>query len=82
MQYNLHKIKAIPALFLVLFCTISTGLYSQTYTTINNGDWTDVTNVWSTNGTTACSCSPPFIINGNKIIIEDSINMDVDIDVN
>lgn len=46
------------------------SFYSQagpgtTYTAINTGTYANTTNVWSTNGTTACGCTPGATL-GNK----------------
>jgi len=47
---------------------------SLTYYTINNGDWNNTTNVWSTNGTTASFCAPGFNWDTDTVVIRNDIN--------
>lgn len=72
------RILCLSLLSLFIF-TLSNSGYSQNYTTINDGDWTNTSNVWSTNGTTACGCSPSSTINGFNVTVNHDIIMDVDI---
>ena len=58
----------------MLFLTVSTG-WSLTYTTINDGDWNNKLDVWSTNGLTSCGCSPSYSLNGDTIVIQNYINL-------
>ncbi len=57
-----------------LFLTVSIG-WSTTYTTINDGDWNNKTNVWSTNGLTSCGCSPTNNLNGDSVVVRNYINL-------
>ncbi|MCH8330173.1 MAG: hypothetical protein IH946_02155, partial [Bacteroidetes bacterium] len=51
-------------------CTV---LNATTYTTLKSGNWSDVVDVWSTNGSTACSCSPGSGPNGDTMNINHNI---------
>lgn len=58
----------------LIVCAIGFKSFALTYTSINDGNYNDITNVWSTNGSTPCNCSPNAIINNDTVIIQNSIN--------
>lgn len=57
----------------ILVCVVGLKGLALTYTTINDGNWNDITSVWSTNGTTPCNCSPNSIINNDTIIVQNTV---------
>lgn len=67
------------AIIFIYSTAFLSNLSAQTFTTINDGDWTNSTNVWSTDGLTPCGCSPSPDINGFDVVIRHDINMNVDI---
>ena len=71
MKSSIYKlVLGIFALFLVSFSS-----YAVTYNTLNNGNWNDVVNVWSTDGVTPCGCTPGATSAGNDIIINHAITL-------
>jgi hypothetical protein len=66
------------ALTTFLFCS---NAFSITYTTINNGNWNNATNVWSLNGVAPCNCFPNPTINGETIIVKHNINNTADLTI-
>ena len=54
------------------------SLASQTYTTIGSGNWTNSSNIWSTDGITNCNCTPSTTVN-STIIINHNINLNTDL---
>lgn len=48
--------------------------FGITFTTINDGDWSNTSNVWSTNGTTACNCYPGVNTSADSIIIQNNLS--------
>ncbi|MBL4863219.1 MAG: T9SS type A sorting domain-containing protein [Crocinitomicaceae bacterium] len=59
----------------VLTCCCCTSL-AITYTTLADGAWSDELTVWSTDGSTACECTPGEVFDGDDIIINHAITMD------
>ena len=49
---------------------------SLTYYTINDGNWSNTTDVWSTDGTNPCYCAPSFTLNSDTVIIRNNIGYD------
>ena len=72
-----------PQLCITLYLILSIQFLALglSYYTINNGDWNNTTNVWSTNSATACSCSPSSSIDGFSVIIRHTITMTSDIHI-
>jgi hypothetical protein len=58
---------------LVFGVLLSFSGFAVTYTTINDGNWNNNTSVWSKNGSTPCGCSPNTTINGDSVIIQNTI---------
>jgi hypothetical protein len=56
--------------------------FSAVYTTINNGNWNNTTNVWSLNGVSNCNCAPNPNINGDTVIIQNNINLTGHLNIN
>jgi hypothetical protein len=52
-----------------------------TYTSLRNGNWTNSTNVWSTNGSTACACNPGTTVDNRNVVINHAINMNADLTI-
>jgi hypothetical protein len=48
--------------------------FAITFTTINDGDWNDNTNVWSINGISPCNCSPGANVSADTIIIQNNLS--------
>jgi len=63
---------------LLLICCYSTS-FATTYTTLRDGAWGDETNVWSTNGTTACACTPGGAFEGDDIVINHDITFSINL---
>lgn len=62
------------AALLGFFITLSA--HATTYTSINPGAWSDVTNVWSTNGgASPCGCNPGVASSGDVIIVNHAITV-------
>ncbi len=60
-------------LVISFLCTYAFNGNALTYTTLTNGIWSDVTNVWSTNGVTPCGCTPGATSAGNDIVVNHQI---------
>jgi len=78
---RLNKVIVMKALLLLAFIIVPCALFATeytTYTTLASGTWTNSTNVWSTDGTTACLCSPGGSVDGDTI----NINHDIELDHN
>lgn len=60
---------------LLLLGVSSTFSFATTYYSIQEGSWSD-NSVWSTDGTTPCSCSPSNVLNGDTVIINHAIVQD------
>ena len=71
----MHLSNSIKGFILVLLLTLCSDYsISQTYITINSGNWNDVTNVWSTDGgLTPCGCNPGAVSGGSDISIQHQI---------
>lgn len=67
------------AVLLVLFTARHS--ISQTYTTLTDGNWSNVTNVWSLDGVTPCGCMPPNPTAGVDIYIDHNLNLGMDLDI-
>lgn len=59
----------------VLMIFLSSALNAATYTTLNNGAWDDVTNVWSLDGVTPCGCTPGANTLGNDVIVNHNLTV-------
>lgn len=63
--------------YLISFFSIvllSVNAKAITYTTMNNGTWNDIVNVWSTDGgVTPCGCTPGTPIGLNNIVVNHSV---------
>lgn len=58
----------------ILICIlISFSASATTYTSLADGNWNDVTSVWSTDGVTSCGCYPPYNSNGDDVVINHNI---------
>lgn len=78
MKKTIHKLykKIIPFIGLFLFIHINYSAVAATYTAIATGSFDNTTTVWSTNGTTACSCKPSNpLSNNDNIIIKTGISV-------
>ncbi len=67
----------IAILFSLLFITNS--IIAATYTTLTNGNWSNTTNVWSTNGVTPCGCNPGVNVSNQTINILHNITLDANL---
>ncbi|PIE87075.1 MAG: hypothetical protein CSA03_02360 [Bacteroidetes bacterium] len=68
-------------LFLISFLILPLFSFSATYTTINSGDWSNTTNVWSLDGVNPCGCAPSIPTNGDNIIINHNITSNLSITI-
>ncbi|MFP5470960.1 MAG: hypothetical protein ACLGGV_05140 [Bacteroidia bacterium] len=60
----------------------STKLNATDYYTLTNGDFTNTTTVWSTDGVTPCGCAPTCVSDGtHNIYINHDINLNCNLDV-
>jgi len=55
---------------------------AATYTTLTNGSWNDITNVWSLDGVTPCGCNPGTNITGDIININHQVSLVANIVLN
>ena len=61
-------------LIFILSLLLSFNSNAITYTTINPGSWSSVTNVWSTDGgVTPCGCTPGASSGANNIVINHNV---------
>jgi len=61
---------------LFIITLFSCNVNAANYVTINNGNWNDIINVWSTDGgITPCGCSPGTPIGNNNIVINHDVVM-------
>lgn len=70
--------KTLATLSLMIFPMF---LSATTYTSLKDGAWSNATDVWSTDGITACSCTPPYILSGDTIVIKHNISLASNIEV-
>jgi hypothetical protein len=61
---------------------IHENAFSAVYTTINNGNWNNTTNVWSLDGVSSCNCSPNPSISADTIVIQNNITITNDLTIN
>ena len=61
-------------LLLTFAVLLSESAFGITFTTINDGNWNNNTSVWSNNGSTPCGCSPNATLNGDTVIIRNTIS--------
>ena len=61
---------------------IHQSAFSAVYTTINNGNWNNTTNVWSLDGVSSCNCSPNPFISADTIVIQNNITITNDLTIN
>lgn len=66
MKYSLLTSNTIATLFVALLTSIA---HSTTYTTLHNGDWSNSSSLWSTNGVTPCGCTPGNNPSGDIIYV-------------
>lgn len=81
---NHYTRKRLYSIFIGIFfilINIGQSLYSQTYTSIATGNWTNTTNVWSLDGITPCGCAPPNPTAGVDIEVFHDMNLGVDLDI-
>ncbi|NRA11775.1 MAG: T9SS type A sorting domain-containing protein [Crocinitomicaceae bacterium] len=70
-------------ILLILTFFACTNLFAITYTSIDNGSWTNTSNVWSTDGgITPCGCRPGFTTSGDDIVISHTISLSSDLELN
>ncbi|MBL4862285.1 MAG: hypothetical protein JKY09_04605, partial [Crocinitomicaceae bacterium] len=71
----MKMISPLPTVLQValLICWGCSTSFATTYTTLTDGAWLDSTNVWSTDGKTACSCTPGEFFDGDSITINHTI---------
>ena len=71
-------------LILFLLTNPVTGFCQTTYTSLANGNWNNSSTVWSTNGSSACGCTPGYILVNDTVIINHDINLgnDLEVDLN
>lgn len=63
------------SLILAIVLLITSTSQAATYSTLTNGNWNDVTNVWSLDGITPCGCTPATPSGVNDIILNHNITM-------
>jgi len=71
--------RAKMTITVMLGLALSISLNATTYTSLKSGTWSDVVDVWSTDGTTACSCTPGSGPNGDTMNINHNITIDVNL---
>ena len=67
-----------------MLTNLVTGFCQTTYTSLANGNWNNSSTVWSTNGSSACGCTPGYILVNDTVIINHDINLgdDLEVDLN
>lgn len=70
--------KTLSTLSLIIFPMF---LFATTYTTLQNGAWSNTTNVWSTDGTTPCLCMPSYTLSGDTLVMNHDISISSNINV-
>lgn len=76
-KLNLSKLAGAVAL-----CVVTLNSFAVTYTSISDGNWDNTTDVWSTDGETACECTPGGMTNGDRIIINHNITLTYNVTIN
>lgn len=67
--------------YALIFSTAS--VYATNYYTLNDGDFTNATTVWSTDGVNPCGCLPPssFSTAGDSIFIQHNITLNAELNI-
>lgn len=75
-------IKFKVSVFTLFFVLVASSLNAAVYTTLSNGDWDNMSNVWSLDGVHACGCQPGTTTNGNDIDVRHDVVMTSNLFVN
>lgn len=69
----------MKTILLLSLLTVPVLASAVNYTTLSDGNWSNNSTVWSTDGITSCSCSPDVTLNGDTVTINHNIVQDVDL---
>ncbi|MEM7037961.1 MAG: T9SS type A sorting domain-containing protein [Bacteroidota bacterium] len=75
------RILTFTSLLLACFFLLSPSLQAQTYSTLNDGNWDDATNVWSVDGVTPCGCNPGNPVTSGNIHITNNISLTANLQI-
>lgn len=83
MHNEKHSNRLLQLFFAAVLLVLFTVRHSiaQTYTTLTDGNWSNVTNVWSLDGVTPCGCMPPNPTAGVDIDVFHNLTLGFDLDI-